>query len=339
MSEVYWLGGADQTGWEKETFRLGIRPAWIEEAHWFGMPEQTAWLAHPPSFTWPELPGLQLRMLQDCARLLLAGERSLVLLASPAGVALLASPRAIGRLNLVPAVRLNAWGSLPTGSAWETAKRISAIGAVATPANPIISGAWQALYPPAPPPILARPETAPFSLPTALLERCEALRQEIHDPAELLWQLLDDRQINQAEFSHNQELDGQTLDFFCPQAGLVVLIDHRADIEDAHRMHVFAQHGLNVLRFWNSQVIEDTPEVLQTIWRAVTGPEINPPASVTIPQPSAPALTAAESELTHSPGGVAGLNVLCCALQPGWRGSLIETDPQRPVTYLSVERL
>ncbi|HZU87295.1 MAG TPA: DUF559 domain-containing protein [Anaerolineaceae bacterium] len=336
MSEVYWLGGAEQAGWEKEYSRLRIRPAWIDEAHWFGMPEQSLG-SDPTSFSWPALPGLQARLLQDCARMIQAAERSLVLLASPMGVALLASPRAIGRLNLMPDVRLNAWGSLPVGSTWEALAQ--ATGEPLT--RPPVNGTWQAVFPPplpAPQENLAAAAQT-IDLPPALLERCHTLRQEMNDPAELLWQLLDQRQINQAEFSRRQELDGQVLDFFCPQAGLVVLIDHRADIEDAYRMHVFAQHGLRVLRFWNSQVIEDTAEVLQTIWAAVSGGGSTAETPAKASPPSDVQTQAMTYESSPSAGGIAGLNALCRALKPGWRGLLVDTSPGGPVMYIAVEGL
>jgi very-short-patch-repair endonuclease len=335
MSEVYWLGGADQAGWQAEISRLGVRPAWIEEVHWVGMEAQPGWLVQAPAFSWPPLEGLEARLAQDAARLILSAERSLVLLAAPGGAALLASPRAVGRLNLVPAVRLEAWGALPAGSTWQALSQVCT-GSIPMPAATRVTGACQILYPPARFEPAAQLEVTQLSLPIELLEHCAELRQEIHEPAELLWQLLDGRQINQVEFSRRQELDGQILDFYCPQAGLVVLIDHRSDTEDARRMHVFAQHGLRVLRFWNSQVIEDTPEVLQAIWQAVSGES-----------PAAPAMRAAAQtsqdapapEMDPSAGGIEGLNELCRRLKAGERGLLVQAAPAQPVLYLVVERL
>ncbi len=333
MGDVYWLGGATLAGLEKEISRLGIRTEWIEETHWIGTAAQRNRSGgNAPAFSWPALPGLETRLVLDATRAIAAAERSLVVVATPTNVALLASPRAVGRLNLIPAGQITAWGSLPTGSTWEQISQACGLPALVESGRAPQHAVGMLFPPPAAQPVPVA-ETAQIDLPPELLERCANLRMEIQQPEELLWQLLDGRQINQAEFSRAQELDGQILDFFCPQAGLVVLVDHRNEMEDARRMHVFAQHGLRVLRFWNSQVIEDTPEVLQAIWQAVSG------GVSTAPKPEAEATGTTEGELFSPKGGIEGLNTLFQRMKPGGRGWLVETASGQPVTFIVGEGL
>jgi crossover junction endodeoxyribonuclease RuvC len=85
----------------------------------------------------------------------------------------------------------------------------------------------------------------------------------------LLWRRLRDRQLDDAKFHRQEPILGFTADFVCHERRLVVELDGgqhswRSD-QDAQRTRLLEQSGFRVLRFWNSDVIENIDGVLESI--------------------------------------------------------------------------
>lgn len=86
-----------------------------------------------------------------------------------------------------------------------------------------------------------------------------------------LWSRLRDRRLSGWKFRRQHWLAPYILDFYCPDAALVVELDgdsHATDgaaEADQMRTEFLEAQGLKVIRFWNHQVHEDEDWVLSTI--------------------------------------------------------------------------
>ena len=110
------------------------------------------------------------------------------------------------------------------------------------------------------------------------------MRHELTWAEIALWRQLRNRQLCGLKFRRQQPLGSYILDFYCAEKLLVVELDggqHDIPEEreyDARRTDFLRNEGLEVLRFWNSQIRENLPWVLELIWRkagveAVCDPE------------------------------------------------------------------
>ena len=129
-------------------------------------------------------------------------------------------------------------------------------------------------------------------LPKKILERCRELRQNATDAEMLLWQILKNRGLHDAKFRRQHPVAGFILDFYCSEAKLAIELDGSGHLENNQAQHDQARtkaledKGIRVLRFWNSDVLNNTQAVLEEIWitlEALTpspspegGGEINP---------------------------------------------------------------
>jgi very-short-patch-repair endonuclease len=104
-----------------------------------------------------------------------------------------------------------------------------------------------------------------------ILERCRSLRKNATNAENLLWQLLRNRQLMGFKFRRQYPIASYVVDFYCHEARLIIELDgngHADDKQaayDADRTHNLEALGLNVIRFWNNQVLQETQAVLQTI--------------------------------------------------------------------------
>jgi len=84
-----------------------------------------------------------------------------------------------------------------------------------------------------------------------------------------LWRHLRNRQLAGHKFRRQHPIGAHIADFACEQARLVIELDggHHADkIEaDARRTESLEAAGYRVLRFWNSDVLQNTRGVLEAI--------------------------------------------------------------------------
>lgn len=100
-------------------------------------------------------------------------------------------------------------------------------------------------------------------------ETARKLRQNL-TPAEAgLWSALRNKQLNGLRFRCQHPVGNFILDFYCPACKLVVEVDggiHTSRAEyDQSRTAKLGEHGYQVLRFSNEEVMHDLPKVLDSI--------------------------------------------------------------------------
>jgi len=109
-------------------------------------------------------------------------------------------------------------------------------------------------------------------LPHNILNRCRELRQSSTNAEQRLWKFLRNKQLGGFKFRRQHPLGPFILDFYCMEAKLAIELDGSGHADkskrcyDAERSDRIANKGIQVLRFWNQDVLQNTEEVLQLIW-------------------------------------------------------------------------
>ncbi len=115
----------------------------------------------------------------------------------------------------------------------------------------------------------------PVPVPTPLLEAARTLRSTMTDAEQLLWQYLRGKQLGGYRFRRQRPIERFVLDFYCCEAKLAVELDggqhNEADVRthDEERTATLGQHGIQVIRFWNSEVFSNLEGVLEAIYQAL----------------------------------------------------------------------
>ncbi|MCB9078008.1 MAG: DUF1156 domain-containing protein [Anaerolineaceae bacterium] len=139
-----------------------------------------------------------------------------------------------------------------------------------------------------------QPLWTPTPVPPHLLEAARRLRREMTDAEQLLWQCLRRKQLGGYRFRKQHPLERFVLDFYCPAARLAIELDggqHNTPdglARDEERTAILQQHGIEVIRFWNNEVLTDLEGVLQRIYEILQEREQSqtPPIQETPPQPA-----------------------------------------------------
>jgi len=114
-----------------------------------------------------------------------------------------------------------------------------------------------------------KPKGRRIRTPATIQERARELRQQLTAAEELLWSRLRNRQLGGLKFRRQHPLGSFIADFCCPSRRLVVEIG--GDIHDLQpgrdraRTEQFEQHGYQVIRFRNEQVLTDIEAVLEAV--------------------------------------------------------------------------
>ena len=101
--------------------------------------------------------------------------------------------------------------------------------------------------------------------------RALGLRKRMSPVEALVWQRLRNRGLGALKFRRQHPIGPYTLDFYCPEAKLVVEIDgsthatERSAEADAFRTRWLEAQGLKVIRFWARDVYADLDGVLEAI--------------------------------------------------------------------------
>jgi very-short-patch-repair endonuclease len=107
------------------------------------------------------------------------------------------------------------------------------------------------------------------------------LRQQATDAEARLWYHLRGRRLQGFRFRRQHPIGPYFADFVCLEVGLIVELDGgqhntcKGLDHDAIRSEVLAARGFEILRFWNNDVLQNTPGVLEAIsrrLRALTRP-------------------------------------------------------------------
>ncbi len=110
----------------------------------------------------------------------------------------------------------------------------------------------------------------------------QALRSNMTDAEQHLWQQIRNKQICSVQFYRQKPLLSFIVDFYCPKARLVVELDGSQHFELDHQAkdHVrdaqLTGTGLKVLRFDDRQVLLECDAVLAVIYGVVVK-RLNPP--------------------------------------------------------------
>ena len=110
-------------------------------------------------------------------------------------------------------------------------------------------------------------------LPDELKPRIREMRHNATDAEAFLWRILRNRAFHNAKFRRQHPIDGYILDFYCHEARLAIELDGSQHSEseqvkyDEERTQILRErHGIEVIRFWNSEVLQRTEDVLNTLW-------------------------------------------------------------------------
>jgi very-short-patch-repair endonuclease len=100
--------------------------------------------------------------------------------------------------------------------------------------------------------------------------RARSLRRNSTDVEMRLWHKLRNRQLG-ADFRRQHPAGSFVLDFYCPALRLAIELDggqHQEDrhqIRDRRRDQWLAERGVTVMRFWNSDIVENLVGALELI--------------------------------------------------------------------------
>ncbi len=85
-----------------------------------------------------------------------------------------------------------------------------------------------------------------------------------------LWSRLRRKQLEGFRFRRQHPLGPYVVDFFCPEAKLVVEVDGGQHADDGEtRTRWIEAQGYRLIRFWNNDVLANTEGVLSTILDAL----------------------------------------------------------------------
>ncbi|HYI27036.1 MAG TPA: endonuclease domain-containing protein [Bradyrhizobium sp.] len=124
--------------------------------------------------------------------------------------------------------------------------------------------------------------------------RARVLRRDATEAEKKLWQHLRQPPFKQHHFRRQATIGPYFADFASHQLKLVVEVDggqHAESAADERRTSYLASAGYRVLRFWNNDVIENMPGVLQAIDATVDAARTNGSESADrppTPDPSPP---------------------------------------------------
>jgi very-short-patch-repair endonuclease len=102
-------------------------------------------------------------------------------------------------------------------------------------------------------------------------QHARKLRKSETEAEQKLWSLLRNRQLKQKKFRRQHAIAIYVLDFYCNECKLAIELDgeHHAAAEtkdyDSGRTLLLNEHGITVLRFWNTEVLNETEKVIEKI--------------------------------------------------------------------------
>jgi very-short-patch-repair endonuclease len=102
-----------------------------------------------------------------------------------------------------------------------------------------------------------------------LISLSRTLRKRQTDAENLIWRHLRRKQVEGLRFRRQHPIGKYIVDFVCLEKQLILEIDggqHAIEIDkDRDRDKWLLAEGYKILRFWNNEVFENLPGVLETI--------------------------------------------------------------------------
>ena len=105
----------------------------------------------------------------------------------------------------------------------------------------------------------------------ALKDRRRGLRRSQTDAERLFWAKVRNRQFFGLKFFRQYSYGPYILDFFCPEKNLAVELDGgqhnlpHGRVSDGIRTQYLNDHGIEVVRFWNNEVLSNPDGVLASL--------------------------------------------------------------------------
>ena len=116
------------------------------------------------------------------------------------------------------------------------------------------------------------PSYGPFEKTSPrLLKLARALRRRRTDAEGAVWQLVRRRQFG-AKFRRQHPIDPYVLDFYCHELRLAIEVDGgghshaRSRARDLERSASLEAQGIRVVRFTNTEVLQETESVAEALW-------------------------------------------------------------------------
>ena len=112
-------------------------------------------------------------------------------------------------------------------------------------------------------------------LDSNIKENARALRDEMSPAEKILWTALRGRRFAGLKFRRQHPIGPYVVDFVCPSAKLAVELDGETHLGrencDVQRQAWLESQGIRVLRFWNTEVFDETESVMEKIWQECAG--------------------------------------------------------------------
>lgn len=115
-------------------------------------------------------------------------------------------------------------------------------------------------------------------LPSSTLAIAKKLRKQSTDAELRLWYYLRAKRTLNIKWRRQHPIPPYVTDFYCYQAKLVVELDggqHEAE-QDSRRTAYIRSQGIEVIRFWNNDVLLNTEAVVDEILRVVQMRTLSP---------------------------------------------------------------
>jgi very-short-patch-repair endonuclease len=122
-----------------------------------------------------------------------------------------------------------------------------------------------------------------------LLGFARELRVRSTDAEKRLWRILRSRKLAGYKFRRQYPIEGYIVDFFCIGSNLVVELDggqHNEPLAkeyDARRSRRLNELGIQVIRFWDHDVLKHSSEVAESIFRTLSANKPSPQPSPGVP--------------------------------------------------------
>jgi very-short-patch-repair endonuclease len=104
------------------------------------------------------------------------------------------------------------------------------------------------------------------------------LRREETDAEARLWFHLRAARLNGAKFRRQHPVPPYVIDFYCAAARLGIELDgsQHSEVKDEARTRALQRQGIELLRFWDDDVLQRTTSVLEAILVAVKRRTLTP---------------------------------------------------------------
>jgi len=100
-------------------------------------------------------------------------------------------------------------------------------------------------------------------------DRARSLRRGSTEAETQLWRFIRNRQLSGWKFRRQVPIDRFVVDFLCREAKLIIELDGSQHAEktdgDLARTDLLERYGYRVIRYWNSDVLSRTEDVLEDI--------------------------------------------------------------------------